>query len=197
MQYLKDEIRQRILSSAVEEFKQYGFSDASIRNIANNAEISLGNVYRYFSNKESLYFAVINPFMKSIEEAVESVFVFAGRSMKEVSELLVNFLMQYSDELIIVRKGNTSHYEAFVNYMVSMISRKVREMITSEFPEIDEKIQNPDFYNMIAESFLMALFRIFKAGEDSAVQERNVRELITFFFGHMKDRFYHFDLEIN
>ena len=65
MQYLKKEVREKILCAAVEEFKQYGYADASIRNIANNAEISLGNIYRYFTNKEALYFAVINPFMES------------------------------------------------------------------------------------------------------------------------------------
>ena len=49
MQYLKKEIKDRILASAVDEFKEHGFANASIRNIANNAEISLGNIYRYFA----------------------------------------------------------------------------------------------------------------------------------------------------
>ena len=194
MQYLKKEVRERILAAAVEEFKEYGFADASIRNIANNAEISLGNIYRYFTNKEALYFAVINPFMESVKQTIEKEFVFADRSMKEVSEALVRFLMQYSDELMIIRKGNSVHYDAFVNYIVNVISHKIREMIAGSFPEIEEKIKNPDFYDVIAESFLTALFKILRNGDSVEVQERNVRELITFFFGHMQDRFYHFDM---
>ncbi len=194
MQYLKKEVRERILAAAVEEFKEYGFADASIRNIANNAEISLGNIYRYFTNKEALYFAVINPFMESVKQTIEKEFVFADRSMKEVSEVLVRFLMQYSDELMIIRKGNSVHYDAFVNYIVKVISQKIREMIAGSFPEIEEKIKNPDFYDVIAESFLTALFKILRNGDSVEVQERNVRELITFFFGHMRDRFYHFDM---
>lgn len=194
MQYLKKEVRERILAAAVEEFKEYGFADASIRNIANNAEISLGNIYRYFTNKEALYFAVINPFMESVKQTIEKEFVFADRSMKEVSEALVRFLMQYSDELMIIRKGNSVHYDAFVNYIVKVISQKIREMIAGSFPEIEEKIKNPDFYDVIAESFLTALFKILRNGDSVEVQERNVRELITFFFGHMRDRFYHFDM---
>lgn len=74
MQYLKKEIRERILNAAVEEFKEHGYADASIRNIANNAQISLGNVYRYFTNKEGLYFAIITPFMENIESALETSF---------------------------------------------------------------------------------------------------------------------------
>ncbi len=194
MQYLKKEVRERILSAAVEEFKEFGFADASIRNIANNAEISLGNIYRYFTNKEALYFAVINPFMESVKQTIEKEFVFNDRSMKEVSEVLVRFLMQYSDELMIIRKGNSVHYDAFVSYIVKVISAKIKEMISGSFPEIEEKISNPDFYDVIAESFLTALFKILRSGNSLEDQERHVRELITFFFGHMQDRFYHFDI---
>lgn len=195
MQYLKKEIRDKILASAIDEFKEHGYSDASIRNIANNAEISLGNVYRYFTNKEALYFAVINPFMESIRQSIEKDFAFEGKSMKEVSEVLVAFLMQYSDELIIIRKGNTVHYDSFVKYIVKVIAQKLKLMLEENFPEIDVKITNPDFAASVAEGFLTSLFLVLDGGDSADVQERYIRELITFYFGHMKDRFYHFDLD--
>ena len=94
MQYLKKDIRDRILASAVIEFKEQGYADASIRNIANNAEISLGNVYRYFTNKEALYFAVIDPFMESVKTFVNEI-DFSKNSMKEISESMIEFIMQY------------------------------------------------------------------------------------------------------
>ncbi len=195
MQYLKKEIRNKILASAIDEFKEHGYSDASIRNIANNAEISLGNVYRYFTNKEALYFAVINPFMESIRQSIEKDFAFEGKSMKEVSEVLVAFLMQYSDELIIIRKGNTVHYDSFVKYIVKVIAQKLKLMLEENFPEIDVKITNPDFAASVAEGFLTSLFLVLDGGDSADVQEHYIRELITFYFGHMKDRFYHFDLD--
>ena len=195
MQYLKKEIKDRILASAVDEFKEHGFANASIRNIANNAEISLGNIYRYFANKEALYLAVINPFMESVKQSVEQDFVFKDKSMKEMSIIFVRFLMQYSDELLIIRKGNSVHYDKFVSYITEVISNKIREMMEESFPEIDEKIKNPEFYNAIAEGFLNSLFKILRNEDSPEVQERNARELITFYFGHMKDRFYQFDME--
>ena len=194
MQYLKREIRDRILASAVEEFKEHGFANASIRNIANNAEISLGNIYRYFANKEALYFAVINPFMESVKQSIERDFVFKDKPMKDASEVLVKFLMQYCDEILIIRKGNSVHYETFINYIIEVISAKIREMIEGEFPGIDDKIQNPDFYLAIADGFLNSLFKVLHKDDTIEIQERNIRELITFYFGHMKDRFYHFDI---
>lgn len=195
MQYLKKEIKDRILAAAVDEFKEHGFANASIRNIANNAEISLGNIYRYFANKEDLYLAVINPFMESVKQSVEQEFVFKDKSMKEMSVIFVRFLMQYSDELLIIRKGNSVHYDTFVNYITEVLSNKIKEMMEGSFPEIDEKIKNPEFYNAIAEGFLNSLFKILRNEDSPEVQERNARELITFYFGHMKDRFYHFDMD--
>lgn len=195
MQYLKKEIRDRIIAAAVEEFKEQGYADASIRNIANNAEISLGNIYRYFVNKEDLYFAVINPFMDSIRQFVDNDFSFTNKSMKEISETLISFIMQFNDELLIICKGNSVHYKTFVSYIIDVIAGKIKELMQSVFPEIDDKIQNPDFYMAVAEGFLTSFFRILKNGEDKDVQERKARELITFYFGHMKDRFYHFDID--
>ena len=195
MQYLKKEIRDRILVAAVNEFKEQGYADASIRNIANNAEISLGNIYRYFDNKEALYFAVINPFMENIKQFFDNDFSFTNKSMQEISEMLLSFIMQYNDELLIICKGNTVHYDTFIGYIIDVIASKVRELIQSVYPEIDSKIKNPEFCTVVAEGFLTSFFKILKSNCDKETQERNSRELITFFFGHMRERFENFDVD--
>lgn len=195
MQYLKKEIRENIIAAAIDEFKEHGYADASIRNIANNAEISLGNIYRYFANKEALYFAVINPFLASIKQVIEQDIVFEGCNMKTASDILVEFLVEHSDELLIIRKGNSVHYEAFINYLVESISGKIKEMMHQSFPEIDEKIQNECFYDAVAEGFLTSLFKVLSKDVPLEAQKRNVRELITFYFGHMEDRFYHYEFD--
>lgn len=195
MQYLKKEIREKILAAAIEEFKEHGYSDASIRNIANNAEISLGNIYRYFTNKEALYFAVINPFMDAIKLTVDRDFIFEGKSTRDIAEILVSFLVRYSDELIIIRKGNSVHQEAFVNYIVEVLATKFNELLTSAFPEIREKVANPDFCRAVSQGFLTSLFNILQIDYTPDVHERYIRELITFYFGHMTDRFEHFDMD--
>lgn len=80
MQYLKDEVRQRILNAASEEFFVEGYADASIRVIAKNAGISSGNVYRYFSSKSLIFDEIVGPVyavflsqLKAIEEQMEQI----------------------------------------------------------------------------------------------------------------------------
>ncbi|EPJ47639.1 MAG: hypothetical protein OFPII_10510 [Osedax symbiont Rs1] len=46
--------RARILSAAKQCFIENGLAHTSMRNIAGEAEMSLGNIYRYFKNKEAL-----------------------------------------------------------------------------------------------------------------------------------------------
>lgn len=70
MQKLKDNVRNDILAAAAAEFNQRGFEKASMREIAANAGITPGNIYRYFKNKETLQEAVVLPIMKEINQAL-------------------------------------------------------------------------------------------------------------------------------
>lgn len=54
MQIKKEETREQILESAIDLFLENGVSKTSIARIAEHAGISTGNVYRYFSDKNSL-----------------------------------------------------------------------------------------------------------------------------------------------
>jgi AcrR family transcriptional regulator len=49
------EKRDRILSVAIKEFADNGFENTSIQQIAKKAGISVGSVYKYFENKETLF----------------------------------------------------------------------------------------------------------------------------------------------
>ena len=75
------------------------------------------------------------------------------------------------------------------------MATKIKELVQSVFPEIDSKIENPEFYAAVAECFLTTFFKIMNNCESKEKQERKARELITFYFGHMKDRFQHFDVD--
>jgi len=67
MQTLKDSIKDQILLAASKEFKEKGYQLASLRRIAHEANISVGNVYRYFNGKQELYEAVIRTTLSEFE----------------------------------------------------------------------------------------------------------------------------------
>lgn len=194
MQYLKKNVYDKIYAAAVEEFKACGYANASIRNIAYNAEVSVGNVYRYFTDKESLYLAIINPFIESVKSGIESGMMVPGTTTIENARHLVKFLMKNRDVLLIICKGETSYYDKFVDYILDVASAKIKDIFAREVENIDEIVSSHDFYNVITQSFVYSLFKILKDDEDVATQERKCCELITFYFGNLKSRFYHFQL---
>lgn len=71
-QYLKDEIQQNIHKAALEVFAAKGFRLAKMTEIARLANVSTGNVYRYYENKEVLFYALItDEFVEKFKELFE------------------------------------------------------------------------------------------------------------------------------
>lgn len=58
-----DEIstQERILSAGKEEFLTKGFAEASLRNIAAKAGVTTGAIYGYYSDKNALFTALVEP----------------------------------------------------------------------------------------------------------------------------------------
>jgi len=91
MQVLKEEVRQRIIKSARREFKKRGFEKASMRSIASSANMTVGNLYRYYKNKEDLFGAIIGGLFDEISNL--------KTDMPEEPETRLNYLMDGFKEL--------------------------------------------------------------------------------------------------
>ncbi|CAL1520852.1 TetR/AcrR family transcriptional regulator [Chitinophaga sp. MM2321] len=55
----QDQKRTLILEAALKRFKRFGLSKTTMEEIARDLEISKGSLYYYFSDKESIYIAVV------------------------------------------------------------------------------------------------------------------------------------------
>lgn len=73
MQTLKDDVRDHILRAALREFGENGYRNSSMRAIAKDAGIVMGNIYRYFENKEALFSAAVGPVYARIAEVSADV----------------------------------------------------------------------------------------------------------------------------
>lgn len=63
----------RILECAKEEFLDKGYVDASLREIARNADTSTGSIYTRFGGKEGLYEALVEPAAKQMKQVFTEV----------------------------------------------------------------------------------------------------------------------------
>ena len=68
--------RQRdILNAARELFIEKGYSDTTLDEIAKRAEFGKGTIYNYFSNKEELFFAIMDEMIDQLLQHVQSTII--------------------------------------------------------------------------------------------------------------------------
>lgn len=72
-QVLKDEVKQSIIDSAKEEFLTRGYEAATMRSIAKRANMTVGNLYRYFDSKEEINRQIIGPTLRKIDDIIRDV----------------------------------------------------------------------------------------------------------------------------
>lgn len=70
-QVLKDDIKNRIRTVAIEMFKNNGYAKTSMKNIAIGADVAVGNLYRYFNSKEDLYNEIIKEFVDKVNAIIK------------------------------------------------------------------------------------------------------------------------------
>ncbi len=120
-QVLKDEVKEKIQNSAVELFTRKGYKNASIKNIATNAHVSVGNVYRYYKNKDELYESVIkgvydgvNELMTLVEHQDNYKIIYISKTFEEqVYEPMTKFVELYRREKNVFNmllKGEKGEY---------------------------------------------------------------------------------------
>lgn len=134
MQYLKDEVREKILSSALIEFKNNGYIDASMRNIASKSGIALGSTYRYFKNKEELFNTLIEPVYDKLLLYVVKIQVKINNCTNENCHEITNYIIDIlnniaafvkesnTELLIIFNKSKGSKFENFKKELISLIN---------------------------------------------------------------------------
>ncbi|MDL2282830.1 TetR/AcrR family transcriptional regulator, partial [Parabacteroides sp. OttesenSCG-928-G06] len=59
MQVLKKDIQDNIINTATRLFYNQGFGDTSMRQIADELDMSVSNLYKYFKNKEDLFSEIV------------------------------------------------------------------------------------------------------------------------------------------
>lgn len=108
MQVLKKDKKKELLFFAKQEFLEHGFKDASMRTIAKNAEVSLGNIYNYFKNKDEIFNEVLSVVINQLEKTYnlwqdDYFFDLNNINNQRIGRLKllysVRFIKKYRDEL--------------------------------------------------------------------------------------------------
>ncbi|AFM42280.1 transcriptional regulator [Desulfosporosinus acidiphilus SJ4] len=189
MQYLKDEVRNRIMTVAIKEFQDRGFLHASMRAIANNAGVAIGNVYRYFKNKEDLFNEIVEPVYK-LFLGIETIHKQEIYSFEEIVNDVMEVMKEYKSQLLImVDKSTGTKYANFKEEITALAEKSIKDSIWPELQKKGIEVSDPFIFCVIASTFIEGLFIILRKCEEEETTKYLIRQLMILFFDNLEKRF--------
>ncbi|OPX44403.1 putative HTH-type transcriptional regulator YttP [Ruminiclostridium hungatei] len=205
MPYLKEEVKEKILASAVIKFREQGYSGASMRQIASSAGVSLGNVYRYFENKDALFNAIVGPVYESYiafihhidnliadEENNMEAGAAAASDIAEISKIQEKLLEiceeHYTELLIIMDKSAGTRYENAKQALILLLDKILKKKFLPYMKNKDSQALKEDVTYIFSSSFIESICIILRKYEAGSQIRLLIDRFITLFFDGLEKR---------
>lgn len=166
--------QKNILEAAKLEFLEKGFLAASLRSIVKNAGVTTGAFYGYYSSKEALFAAIVEPhaaavmgrFMKAQEDFANLPLELQPEQMGTASVDCVSWMIDYVYEHFDIFKLIICHSEGtpYANFIHTMVEVEVESTfhfihvlrsLGRQVPDID-----PQLCHMICSGMFNGLFEM-------------------------------------
>ena len=185
----------RIHQAAMDEFLTKGFVDASLRQIVKNAGVTTGAFYGYYSSKEALFAALVEPHAA----AVMGMFMRAQTDFSELPEIeqpshvgvesrncaieMLSYVYQHFDAFkLLICKAQGTSYENFIHNMVEIEVESTQRFIEvlerqgRNLPQLDSQI-----CHIIASGMFHGIFEVVAHDMPQERAMRYVRQLQDFY----------------
>ncbi len=147
MQKLKPEIQNKIINNARNIFYEKGYEATTMRYIAWKTKITVGNIYRYFKNKEALFDTIVSSTYeqlialvnkeKNVDHQVQLTPSYLNAILFDFSALC----MQQPKEIVILleRYFADGSYERLAK-LEQLITKRISDVIPSITPKFVDLI---------------------------------------------------------
>jgi len=185
----KIEIKKQILDAANERFNHYGYNKTTMAESANDCDMTAGNLYRYFQNKEEIITQIAVQCMQLREETLRKL---VENHKSDASNLLLSFVLknleysfnEFSQQKKIYeliefitqrqRKLLDQHLKK-IQSLISLILKKGRE--SKEFKFDDTEVVAEAVFNATTK-FMAPHFMVLYSHEELQRMARNVIRLV-------------------
>ena len=152
--------KQRIIDAALEEFSNYGYSDASLSRVCRKKDISKGMIYHYFKSKDELYLLCVDICFKDLTEYLKTNLIINSQDIEGmlkkyfdirldfftknplylgiISDLLLNTPEHLKTEILEIRRDFD---EVNISLLMAMLNAaNLRKGLTADIIANDFKI---------------------------------------------------------
>ncbi|WP_105617228.1 TetR/AcrR family transcriptional regulator [Vallitalea okinawensis] len=134
IQVKKEEVKERIYIAALEEFKINGYKNTTIRNISKSANVPIGNLYRYYKNKDLLFSDIVDKVYLQLlkilttPDTIEELDDYMGLSIiSKRLTVIADMHANYKDEILILFNGSQgSKYDNFNAMLIEGLSNRMK-----------------------------------------------------------------------
>lgn len=187
MQVPKPKVRKKILDSAIDEFLVAGYRRASMRNIAQQAGITVGNIYAYFSGKDDLFETIISPVLESVNKLVKMETVGSTPSIDLFAETITAVFLANKKQFLILMRNSAPK---FANVRVQLTALVRERLIIDLLPKLPAQAQDPLLAEALAVAVIEGLLNIFRRyGGDDERLHHLVDEFLKSIFNNIDTRF--------
>lgn len=189
--------QKRIEESAIKEFMEKGFANASLRQIVKNAGLTTGAFYKYYSTKESLFASLVEPYANKIYSIYDitlqdfqhfSAYEPKNSMMKlsadRMEEMLDYIYKHYDNFKLLLCRADGTPFTAFIHNLVEFDVQSILRFINYmkdcniEIPQIDV-----DFIHMISSGMFLSIFEIVAHDMQKSAAVMRVRKIKEFYTG--------------
>ncbi len=165
-QVLKENIRKKIIEATKNEVLIKGVENASLREIAKNADMTVGNLYRYFKNKEELIQYIIEPTLYKINQIVVKFSNHQLEVLKNDHTYLIPIEKLALSIPLISKQLSDIVSEHYQEMLIIMSYTDLKERLISWFDSVLPKDSNQFIHKMHVYAFCSGLEYAFKSYPD-------------------------------
>lgn len=130
----REEIRVRILQSAVDRFSKNGFDRTKMDEISSSADVSKGTLYNYFNSKEDLFHALCDDSLELLKIQLDTLFT------SRKNDLISNAELFYENFQKIQKEGTAKVF--FEALSESTRNPKLQEILIKHRLKIIKVVEN-------------------------------------------------------
>ncbi len=126
MQIKKEETEQRIYLGAIKVFEKKSYKEATMKEISKKSGVPIGNIYRYFKNKEVLFDEIVFEVYSTLKfiHSHEELEIFSSNCNKENNYLRNNYITLISNKPrefnILFNSSVGTKYENIIEKLANM-----------------------------------------------------------------------------
>ncbi len=187
-------VQDKILECAVEEFLEKGYTDASLRIIAEKAGTSTNSIYVRFGDKEGLFSALVEPVVAELKEMFQNIqeafhSFDKETQQREVGRYSSNEMLHMMDYIydhfdvfrLLLDASYGTKFHNFVDWLVSIEEEYTWKWmeVTGYVPQV-EGTMTKELLHMVFTSYFEGIFEVVRHGIDREDAKKYIDMLGTY-----------------